>query len=148
MTIQISNHRTSRSCHERLVLLVAQANNIQSFRCKALPLLPRQRPQRSISRTFYANHDVRWKRWRFHCHGIDLLLLDSGGGLYSPPSPCLGAGRAGTLTKARPDWAGMDGLGTPDSTPSQSAIGTRRLPQPGRHSRSIQEQWLVMVEFF
>ena len=42
-------------------VLVARANNIQSFRCKALPLWPRKRPQRPISRTFYAT--VRWL-WR------------------------------------------------------------------------------------
>ena len=41
-----------RSCHEQ--------DNIQSFRCKARPLRPRKRPQRSISRTFYANS--RWLR--------------------------------------------------------------------------------------
>ena len=29
--------------------------NVQSFRCKVLPLRPWERPQRSISRTFYAN---------------------------------------------------------------------------------------------
>ena len=34
--------------------------NIQSFRCKARPLRPRKRPQRFISRTFYANN--RWLR--------------------------------------------------------------------------------------
>ena len=34
--------------------------NIQSFRCKARPLRPRKKPQRSISRTFYANN--RWLR--------------------------------------------------------------------------------------
>ena len=42
----------SCSWHER--------NIIQSFRCKAHPLRPRKRPQRSISRTFYANN--RWLR--------------------------------------------------------------------------------------
>ena len=41
-----------------VILLVARANNLQSFRCKARPLRPRQRPQRSISRTFYASN--RW----------------------------------------------------------------------------------------
>ena len=39
---------------------MALANNIQSFRCKARPLLPRKRQQRSSSRTFYANN--RWLR--------------------------------------------------------------------------------------
>ena len=39
-------------------MLVARANNIQSFRCIARPLRPRKRPQRSISRNFYANN--RW----------------------------------------------------------------------------------------
>ena len=43
-----------------VILLLARANNIQSFRCKARPLRPRKRPQRSISRTFYANN--RWLR--------------------------------------------------------------------------------------
>ena len=38
------------------VTVTARANNIQSFRCKARPLRPRKRPQRSISRTFYANN--------------------------------------------------------------------------------------------
>ena len=39
---------------------VTRANNIQSFRCKARPLLrPRKRPQRSISRTFLR---IRWLR--------------------------------------------------------------------------------------
>ena len=33
----------------------------QMFRCKAFPLLPRKRPQRSISRTLYAND--RWILW-------------------------------------------------------------------------------------
>ena len=39
--------------HEYLfvILLVARANNILSFRCKDRPLRPRKRPQRSISRT-------------------------------------------------------------------------------------------------
>ena len=46
--------------HEYLfvLLLVAQANNTQSFRYIARPLRQRKRPQRSISRTFYANY--RW----------------------------------------------------------------------------------------
>ena len=39
---------------------VARENDIQSFKCKDLPLRPRKRPQRSISRTFYAN--VCWLR--------------------------------------------------------------------------------------
>ena len=42
----------SCSWHER--------NIIQSFRCKAHPLRRRKRPQRSISRTFYAN--THWLR--------------------------------------------------------------------------------------
>ena len=39
---------------------LSRANNIQSFRCKVRPLRPRKRPQRSISRTSYANN--RWLR--------------------------------------------------------------------------------------
>ena len=48
--------------HEYLfvISLVARASTIQSFRCKALPLRPRKRQQRSISRTLYAN--VHWLR--------------------------------------------------------------------------------------
>ena len=47
----------SHSCHWLPQLLqFARANNIQSFRCKAHPLRPRKRQQRSISRTFYANN--------------------------------------------------------------------------------------------
>ena len=42
------------------ISLVVRANNIQSFRCKALPLRPRKGQQRSISRAFYAN--VLWLR--------------------------------------------------------------------------------------
>ena len=40
---------------------LARANNIQSLRCKARPLRPRKRPQRSmISRTFRVYANNRW----------------------------------------------------------------------------------------
>ena len=54
--------RGTQTGHEYLFVVshVARENNIQSFRCKAPPLRPRKRAQRSISRTFYAN--VRWLR--------------------------------------------------------------------------------------
>ena len=66
-----------------VILLVARANNIQMFRCKASPLRPRKRLQRCISRTFYASYggaargqagrascDVQFEPYRWRPFGV------------------------------------------------------------------------------
>ena len=100
---------------------LARANNIQSFRYKALPLRPRKRPQRSISRTFYANirpgrtgtccdgHGRR-RTGRWRCPGRSWYLVETISG-FSSLGQCL------FRAFARPVPAAMGAL--PPKRPSQ-----------------------------
>ena len=73
-----------------IFLFVARANNIQSFRCKAHPLRPRKRPQRSISRTFYAND--RWLRRPGPWPGLGAVTFYANNRWLRRPGPFPGLG--------------------------------------------------------
>ena len=104
-----------------VILLVARANNRQSFRRKALALRPRKRPQRSISRTFYAN--IRWLRRPGPWPGAEVVTLHRTGSdaprqrRQPPPPPVPPPPPPVPRRRRRQPWAADD-----------SALVNRRWP--------------------